>query len=314
MKKFLSIVALTVLLVMTVSVCAVMAEDVQCEACYEVITEQDVAYDDDGEAICVYCEEVLSAKVLDALFYEETEEETLLKCQNCGKEMAEDEAFLTEINTLVCALCKDAEEEQVSGEDEENEETGILLNASDWAKSEVNEAFGANLIPLELISVDLKTEVNRKEFAAIAVALYERITGKIVDDSIENIPFKDCSESDIFTRYVAAAYKLGVTNGTSETTFAPEQTITREQLATMLYRVILKAESDGIIVNNIPVTLEEFLFDDDNEIADYARGSVYYMFERGIIKGMSDVEFAPRGVATKEQAILISNRINKVLY
>ena len=78
--------------------------------------------------------------------------------------------------------------------------------------------------------------------------------------------------------------------------------------------LLKKAEEDGIVMNNVPVTLDEFAFDDDAQISDYATESVYFMFKCGIIKGMTDVEFAPQGVATKEQALLISNRINSVLY
>ena len=82
----------------------------------------------------------------------------------------------------------------------------------------------------------------------------------------------------------------------------------------MLYRVILKAREDGINENEMPLTLDEFAFDDDAQISEYAHESVYYMAKRGIIKGMSETEFAPQGVATKEQAILISNRIVENLY
>ena len=82
----------------------------------------------------------------------------------------------------------------------------------------------------------------------------------------------------------------------------------------MLYRVILKAREEGVVEKEMPLTLEEFMFDDDDQISEYAHESVYYMAKRGIIKGMSETDFAPQGIATKEQAILISNRIASTLY
>lgn len=315
MKKVLAFM-LALLLVLSLALSVLAETSAECEACYELITAQDVIYDDDGEAICIYCEEILSQEVLDALFYEEEEEEV---CSVCG-EVAGENAILTDDGLVICDICSTSEDEEYESDepgeyDPESEGSlGVVLIVSDWAKQETDEAYARNLIPLEMLGTDLKMDVTREQFAAIAVALYERITGKVADASTENLPFTDCSPTGTYSRYVAAAYKLGITNGTSETTFTPSATITREQLATMLYRVILKAREEGIIENELPLTLENVAFTDDAQISKYAHESVYYMAKRGIIKGMSETEFAPQGVATKEQAILISNRIAANLY
>ena len=315
MKKVLAFM-LALLLVLSLALSVLAETSAECEACYELITAQDVIYDDDGEAICIYCEEILSQEVLDALFYEEDEEEV---CSVCG-EVAGEYAIYTDDGVVICDICSTSEDEEYESDepgeyDPESEGSlGVVLIVSDWAKQETDEAHARNLIPLEMLGTDLKMDVTREQFAAIAVALYERITGKVADASTENLPFTDCSPTGTYSRYVAAAYKLGITNGTSETTFTPSATITREQLATMLYRVILKAREEGIIENELPLTLENVAFTDDAQISGYAHESVYYMAKRGIIKGMSETEFAPQGVATKEQAILISNRIAANLY
>ena len=314
MKKVIAVM-LAIALMLGLTLSAMAETGAECDSCYEDLTAQDIIYNDDGEAICIYCEEILSQNVLDALLNEEAEEETV--CSVCG-EAAGENAVFTDDGFVVCAACSSMEEEEFGEPDEpasgSDENADGVLIVSDWAKQEAEEAYARNLIPLEMLGTDLKMEVTREQFAAIAVSLYERITGKVADDSTENLPFTDCSPTGTYSRYVAAAYKLGITTGTSETTFAPSATITREQLSTMLYRVIVKAREDGIIENEMPLTLEEFVFDDDNQISEYAHESVYYMSKRGIIKGMSETEFAPQGVATKEQAILISNRIAGTLY
>ncbi len=318
MKKVLAfMLALLLVLGLASSVLAAADTEAECEACYELITPQDVVYNDDGDAMCIYCEEILSQEVLDALFYEEEGEEEEI-CSVCG-DVAGEYAVFTDDGLVICDICSSEEEEEYESDDPDEytpdeEQTGVVLIVSDWARKEADEAFARNLIPIEMLGTDLKMDVTREQFAAIAVALYERITGKVADDSTDNLPFTDCSPTGTYSRYVAAAYKLGITNGTSDTTFAPTQTITREQLSTMLYRVILKAREAGIIENEMPLTLDEFAFDDDAQISGYAHESVYYMAKRGIIKGMSETEFAPQGVATKEQAILISNRIVANLY
>ena len=316
MRKVTAIM-IVLMLMLGVASSAMAETGAECEACYELLTTQDVIYNDDGEAMCIYCEEILSQQVLDALFYEDSEEEAV--CSVCG-EAAGENAALTEDGLIICDVCVTSREEKYESDDPEEydpgteDSAGVILIVSDWAKQEADEAYARNLIPLEMLGTDLKMDIPREQFAAIAVVLYERITGRVADDSTENFPFTDCSPTGTYSRYVAAAYKLGITTGTSETTFAPSATITREQLSTMLYRVVLKAREDGIIENEMPLTLEEFAFDDDAQISEYAHESVYYMVKRGIIKGMSESEFAPQGVATKEQAILISNRIAENLY
>ncbi|MCD8342920.1 MAG: S-layer homology domain-containing protein [Oscillospiraceae bacterium] len=65
------------------------------------------------------------------------------------------------------------------------------------------------------------------------------------------------------------------------------------------------------------------LFEDDDQISDYARQSVYYMAKMGIINGVDDTHFAPQNTtdeqeapgyatATREQAIALSLRIYKL--
>ena len=49
-------------------------------------------------------------------------------------------------------------------------------------------------------------------------------------------PFEDVAEDAYYAPYVAWAAGAGVVNGTSPTTFSPEEQVTREQMAVMLYQ------------------------------------------------------------------------------
>ncbi|MBQ8807767.1 MAG: S-layer homology domain-containing protein [Clostridia bacterium] len=315
MKKRLSTVFLVLMITLVLglvpSVYANGAE-AECNGCNEIITIEDVTYDDEGNAMCIHCEELLSGDVLKQLSEEEetAEEELTAECTNCGELIYGDEIEYDDENVLICPHCA---ENQDSDEDADlGDSEALTLNTSDWAKVEAEEALSKDLIPFEMLSAVLKNDITREEFAVVAVKLYERITGKEADYSIENLPFTDCSTKKSYTRYVAAAYKLGVTNGTSDTTFSPEAIITREQLATMLYRVLLKAEGEGFLAKEIETS--DAVFNDEGSISDYAKESVSYMAQRKIINGVAEGIFAPQSVATKEQAILISNRITNVLY
>jgi len=196
---------------------------------------------------------------------------------------------------------------------EENENAGYLT--SDWAKAEVDEAFEEGLIPKEMTVDSLIKKITRKEFAAIAVKLYEYIVGNVSYVKITETPFVDFSEFCVYNDYIGTAYSLGITNGIERHIFSPDANISREQLATMLYRVIELAEQNGygkfsknFDHNNVRK------FSDHTKISAYAEKSVYFMAEYGIIKGVDGANFAPIDTATKEQAIIISNRIIHTLF
>lgn len=190
----------------------------------------------------------------------------------------------------------------------------IIFNASDWAYTEVEEAHKIGIIPEEMLYDDLHNNINREKFAAVAVKLYENMVGEVPHVELDDTPFTDCDYDSEYSCYIAAAYELGITTGTSETTFSPYDNISREQLATMLFRVVKLAENKGIY------TLDDFFdinnvrkFYDDADISAYAKESVYFMAEKGIIKGVDGARYAPLDTATKEQAILISYRCINIL-
>ena len=204
-----------------------------------------------------------------------------------------------------------------------DESTSFGSIVSDWAKEEVEEAYDENLVPEVLVGKDLTQKVDRSEFAAIAVALYENLTGSKAIKT--NNPFNDIygntCEDDILK-----AYNLDITTGTSATTFDPNTNITREQMATMLTRAYKKSEfKDWTIAKDSDYPLN-FMgvekFADDNEISDYAKESVYFMARWDVIKGVGDNKFAPKnsatlgesyGYATREQAVIIALRSAKHL-
>ena len=201
--------------------------------------------------------------------------------------------------------------------------TGSNYRCSTWAKNEVEDAYQNGLIPEVLQGEDLTQKIDRAEFASVAVLVYENISNTTAPNA--SSPFNDISsnpsESDI-----NRAYGLGITTGTSRTTFDPDTLITREQLATMLCRAIKKYKFPEWTIDND----DEYFFGnisgkrfaDHDQIEDYAKDSVYFMASAGIIKGVDDTHFAPKatttreeaigyGMATREQAVIMANRIRK---
>jgi len=193
-----------------------------------------------------------------------------------------------------------------------------LANSSDWADLELQEAYENNLIPDVLMGKDMTGTITRGEFAAVAVKLYEALSGNRMVIAM-NAPFTDIANS-AERLYILKAYNYSIVNGTSTTTYSPNDLLTREQMATMLTRVYKKyLWADYTINNDAKYALEynnQVKFRDDWQISPYAYQSVYFMFNHGIINGVGGNLFAPNNytskevaaTATRQQALLISTR------
>ena len=173
--------------------------------------------------------------------------------------------------------------------------------ASEWAISELESAIKHNVIPEIFNGEDLTKSITRKEFAYTAVKMYEKLTGQKAIPVAMN-PFTDTKDKEVLK-----AYNIGITKGTSNTTFSPDDLITREQMATMMTNALTKAGKD----TSRPESVK--LFADDKDFSDYAKNSIYYMSSIGIIKGVGDNRFDAKGNASREQALIISVKCIKKL-
>ncbi len=191
-------------------------------------------------------------------------------------------------------------------------------NASEWATAELEKADELGLIPTSLYGADLTADITRAEFAAVAVKVYEALANGEAIPAVIN-PFTDTNDVEILK-----AYNIGAVNGTSATTYSPNDLLNREQAATMLTRVFKKISMPGwTLATDSQFTLpyeKPALFADDADISDWAKDSVYFMVANGIINGVGNNKFAPKNVtsadeangyanATREQALIIAVRM-----
>ena len=109
-------------------------------------------------------------------------------------------------------------------------------------------------------------------------------------------PYSDVAESDWFYDAVKYADENGLFAGTAETTFAPEESLTRAMLVTVLWR------AEGQPVVNYLMTFA------DVDAGAYYGEAVRWAASEGIVKGYSEVEFAPDDLITREQIAAIMQR------
>ncbi|MGO4276807.1 S-layer homology domain-containing protein, partial [Paenibacillus sp. TAF58] len=105
---------------------------------------------------------------------------------------------------------------------------------------------------------------------------------------------------------IVAAYRAGIVTGRSQTHFAPEESITREEMAAMIIRAY--EVKSGMKV----VTQGQGHYADDNLINDWAKSVVYASLGLGLLHGRGENEFAPQGLTTRaESAQVIANLLEK---
>ena len=115
--------------------------------------------------------------------------------------------------------------------------------------------------------------------------------------------FTDVEPGQWYTEAVAWANANGIVNGVGDNRFEPMTEITREQLATLLYRYS-GAETSGT---------EELLtqFPDGTTVSSYARTALSWAVSRGLINGVQTEGISylrPQGTATRAQTATILHR------
>lgn len=166
-----------------------------------------------------------------------------------------------------------------------------------WANEYINQAADMGIVSGYEDGTFLPDkEMTRAEFATVLW----NIAGKpVVEDSII---FEDVAENDWFYKPVSWAYKNGYISGVSETEFAPDENITREQITTILYRYKGYTKTKTVIDT----------FDDFKTVSDYAVDAMNWAVSGKIISGTTDTTLSPKSSATRAQlAAIMVRMLNK---
>lgn len=168
---------------------------------------------------------------------------------------------------------------------------GKFVDVADdfWAAKDIYTLKDAGIIGgKSATEFDPEGDVTRAEFAKMVVGLFGY---KATSDAVN---FEDCKAEDWFTPYVAAGVEAGVIKGVSDTEFAPNATITREDACTILGRALNKVAQSN-----------ELKFTDADKVAEYAAPYVALLSELGYVNGYEDGSFAPANNITRAEAAKI---------
>lgn len=117
--------------------------------------------------------------------------------------------------------------------------------------------------------------------------------------------FKDVPRDSWFTEAVDWASFHGVVNGTSETTFSPNADISREALATMIYRYAVTTGVKEYEPGNSDAAKR---FNDWGKVSSWAKTAMEWAISVGLINGMTETTVEPKKTSTREQFAAILQR------
>ncbi len=187
--------------------------------------------------------------------------------------------FIRELNTAEIKLFDD---------------TGDFL----WAEDAIERLFKQGVVKgMGDGSFGCSRKVSRADFVVMLVRLTK-----------QNVPFNenfaDVTEDKYYYKEVGVAKVLGLADGREGNIFDPMGSITREDMATLVYRFLTKA---GKLKEESNLDLGE-RFVDANQISQYAQTPIKVLAEEGILGGYETGEFKPQGLATRaECAVLLGN-------
>ena len=174
------------------------------------------------------------------------------------------------------------------------------VKESDWFYGSVEWAWRSGLMNGTAEGVfSPKTSTSR----AMIVTLLYRLAGS--PEAPKGSPFGDVSQSAWYAGPVAWAAWNGLVTGYSASVFAPNEPITREQFAAILYRY---AQFRGLVVSP-GGSLSGF--SDGGKVSAYARDAMSWANAQGLITGTGNGILDPKGQATRAQAAAILQRFTE---
>lgn len=142
---------------------------------------------------------------------------------------------------------------------------------------------------------------------AMLVTLLYRLEG-CPDQSDYNSRFTDVAKGMWYTDAISWAKRFSIVNGVTKTEFAPDDVITREQLATIMYRYAVYRSKLALAGKNL--TPDSYV--DINKVSDYAKEAICYSVAVGIMNGKTEYTFCPGDMVTRAEAATVIVRFLNV--
>lgn len=145
-------------------------------------------------------------------------------------------------------------------------------------------------------------EPNTGMSRAMLVTMLYRLAGSPQTEGSVSELFSDCADGTWYSSAVIWAHANGIVSGMGNGVFAPNELLTRQQMARILfgYRTLDQTAEVDI----------ELTFTDADAIADWAREGVAYCVSEGIMNGVGENAFDPEGEASRAMGAAVLARLS----
>ena len=133
----------------------------------------------------------------------------------------------------------------------------------------------------------------------MAVTILHRLAGSPVG---EGLPFPDVESGTWYTQAVAWAAAEGIVSGYGDGRFGPQDPVTREQLAALLFRF---AGAQGF---DTAPRADLSPYWDSLQVGSYAREAMAWAVEMGLLTGRTQTTLVPGGTATRAETAVLLER------
>jgi hypothetical protein len=177
------------------------------------------------------------------------------------------------------------------------------VNQSDWFYMYVQYAYEHQLFNgTSQTAFSPNGEMNR---AMLATVLY-RLDGS-KETGLSN-PFSDVSSEKWYTDGVTWAADKGIVEGISPSAFGPDRSVTREQIAVMLYRYMA-----NYLEQSVSGSGDLTKFSDANKISSWAKAAVSWAVDTGILTGMGNGNLCPGSTASRAEVSALLQRFSTII-
>lgn len=165
-----------------------------------------------------------------------------------------------------------------------------------WAYSYVERLYNEKVINgIANNEFGLDSKIQRQDFIKILIGALN------VPASNRGSAFGDVPDGAYYTPYVMAAYEMELVTGTGDGNFNVGLNISREDVAVLIDRVLTKY--------NISAENTESAFNDNDQIADYAKEAVERVASAGIFTGDDSGRFNPKAGLSRAEACVVLSRL-----
>lgn len=256
----------------------------------EIVVEATCTESGSKTVVCEDCGETLSTEVIPATGHS-FGDWTVTKEATCFEDGEE---------TRTCSVCQAVETRPIFANSDNCPSKAFSdLDAKAWYHEGVDYALTNSLMNgVGGGKFEPDGQLTRAQLVTVLYrAAGEPDTGKQVN------PFTDVADDAWYTKAVIWAANNGIVNGVAKNTFAPDDSITREQIAAMLYRY---AGAEAAKEDKLSA------FPDAAKVSDWAKEALNWAVASGLINGVADANgtanLEPQSTATRAQIATILMR------